>query len=291
MAMFLQQTLTGLSVGLVYAAVAMGLMLLLRASGIMNFAQGNLLAMGAYVGYAFIEKLHFTSEVLAIFLGILLFIFVGCIFCGVCFLPFKRAKWPQAMIICTLGAGTVINELCLLLVTTETKALRPIVDGSLSIGGVVIQYQYFFIFGVMILMMLGLYFLFDKMYCGRIMSAASQNKYAADLLGIPTNLTTMVTFCLIVCMVGVSGWLLAPVYYVSSSLTTFQARAFASVVIGGYGKLKGAIIGGIIVGLIEAYSTYFTTTYKDVIVFGCLLLMLAFRPTGIVKTESKREKA
>jgi len=123
------------------------------------------------------------------------------------------------------------------------------------------------------------------------MAAAAQNKYAADLIGIPTNLTTLITFCLVVIMVGFSGWLLAPIYYVSSSLSMFQARAFASVVIGGFGSLNGAIVGGIVVGLIEAYSTYFTSTYKDVFVFGCLLLMLVFRPTGIIRSQTAREKA
>ena len=291
MALFLQQTLTGVSVGLVYATVAMGLMLLLRAAGVMNFAQGNLLAMGAYIAFLFIEKLQLSSGVLLFLAALAIFMLVGCVFCGVCFLPFKRAKWPQAMMICTIGAGTVISECCLQFITTETRSVRPIIEGAVSLGGFVIPYQYLFIFAAMLLMMGGLYFLFDKMYCGRVMTAAAQNKYAADLLGIPTNLTTMVTFCIVVCMVGFSGWLLAPIYRVSASLSTFQARAFASVVIGGFGSLPGAVIGGIIVGLIEAYSTYFTTTYKDVVVFGCLLLVLAIRPQGIIPSGTKKEKA
>ena len=87
------------------------------------------------------------------------------------------------------------------------------------------------------------------------------------------------------------GWLLAPIYNINSQLATFQARAFASIVIGGFGSLNGAILGGIIVGLVEAYSSYITTTYKDVIVFGCLLLMLVFRPSGILKAQTKKEKA
>ncbi len=291
MALFFQQTLTGVSVGLVYATVAMGLMLLLRAAGVMNFAQGNLLAMGAYLSFLFMEKLQLSSGLLMVILALAVFVAVGCLFCSVCFLPFKHAKWPQAMMICTIGAGTVIQECCLLFITAETRSVRPILAGSLSVGGFVIPYQYFFIFGAMLFMMTGLFFLFEKMYCGRVMSAAAQNKYAADLLGIPTNLTTMVTFCIVVCMVGFSGWLLAPVYRVSASLSNFQARAFASVVIGGFGSLKGAIIGGILVGLIEAYSTYFTTTYKDVVVFGCLLLVLAFCPQGIIPSGTKKEKA
>lgn len=290
MILFLQQTLTGICVGLAYAMVAMGLILLLRAAGVMNFAQGNLMALGAYLAYLFLERLE-LNPALAILLAVITLIAVGILFCCVCFFPFKRAKWPQAMLICTIGAGTVISECCLAFITKETKSVDPIVAGSLKIGSFIIPYQYFFIFGVTALMMVGLWLLFDKAYCGRVMSAAAQNKYAADLLGIPTNLTTLVTFCIVVLMVGIAGWLLAPVYRVSTSLSIFQARAFASLVIGGFGSLPGAIVGGVIVGLIESYSTYFTTTYKDVVVFGALLLVLAFRPQGILGSKTKKDKA
>jgi branched-chain amino acid transport system permease protein len=165
------------------------------------------------------------------------------------------------------------------------------VDGVLRIGNIIIPYQYLFIFAIMLIMMIGLYMLFDKMYCGRVMSAAAQNKYAADLLGIPTNLTTMITFCIVVIMVGIAGWLLAPIYRVSAQLSIFQTRAFAAMIIGGFGSLPGAVIGGIIVGLLESYSTYFTSTYKDVIVFGFLLIMLVFRPQGILGSKTKADKA
>ena len=228
---------------------------------------------------------------LSIILAVLVLIVVGIIFCSVCFFPFKRTKWPQAMLICTIGAGTVISECCLHFITTETKSVDPIIPGSLQLGSFIIPYQYFFIFGITALMMIGLWLLFDKAYCGRIMTAAAQNKYAADLLGIPTNLTTMLTFCIVVLMVGAAGWLLAPVYRVSNSLSIFQARAFAALVIGGFGSLPGAIAGGVIVGLIESYSTYVTTTYKDVIVFGALLLVLAVRPQGLFGSKGKKDKA
>lgn len=291
MTMFIQQTITGVSVGLAYAMVAMGLILLLRAAGVMNLAQGNMLAMGAYMAFLFLEKLKVSSYLLSVLGAIAIFVLVGVIFCSVCFFPFKRTKWPQAMMICTVGAGTIISECCLHYVTTEVRAVRPIVDGVLRIGDIIIPYQYIFIFAIMLVMMIGLYLLFDKMYCGRVMSAAAQNKYAADLLGIPTNLTTMLTFCIVVIMVGIAGWLLAPIYRVSSGLSIFQTRAFASLIIGGFGSLPGAVLGGVIVGLLESYSTYVTTTYKDVIVFGFLLVMLTFRPQGILGSKTKADKA
>ena len=291
MTMFIQQTITGISVGLAYAMVAMGLILLLRAAGVMNLAQGNMLAMGAYMAFLFLEKLEASSYILSVLGAIAIFVLVGIIFCSICFFPFKRTKWPQAMMICTVGAGTIISECCLHYVTTEVRAVRAIVDGVLRIGDIIIPYQYLFIFAIMLVMMIGLYMLFDKMYCGRVMSAAAQNKYAADLLGIPTNLTTMITFCIVVTMVGIAGWLLAPIYRVSAQLSIFQTRAFAAMIIGGFGSLPGAVIGGIIVGLLESYSTYFTSTYKDVIVFGFLLIMLVFRPQGILGSKTKADKA
>lgn len=291
MTQFIQQTIIGISVGLAYAMVAMGLILLLRAAGVMNLAQGNLLAMGAYMAFLFLEKLEASSYILSVLGAIAIFVLVGIIFCSICFFPFKRTKWPQAMMICTVGAGTIISECCLHYVTTEVRAVRAIVDGVLRIGDIIIPYQYLFIFAIMLVMMIGLYMLFDKMYCGRVMSAAAQNKYAADLLGIPTNLTTMITFCIVVIMVGIAGWLLAPIYRVSAQLSIFQTRAFAAMIIGGFGSLPGAVIGGIIVGLLESYSTYFTSTYKDVIVFGFLLIMLVFRPQGILGSKTKADKA
>lgn len=291
MTQFIQQTIIGISVGLAYAMVAMGLILLLRAAGVMNLAQGNLLAMGAYMAFLFLEKLEASSYILSVLGAIAIFVLVGIIFCSICFFPFKRTKWPQAMMICTVGAGTIISECCLHYVTTEVRAVRAIVDGVLRIGDIIIPYQYLFIFAIMLVMMIGLYMLFDKMYCGRVMSAAAQNKYAADLLGIPTNLTTMITFCIVVIMVGIAGWLLAPIYRVSAQLSIFQTRAFAAMIIGGFGSLPGAVIGGIIVGLLESYSSYVTSTYKDVIVFGFLLVMLTFRPQGILGSKTKADKA
>ena len=133
MILFLQQTVTGICVGLAYAMIAMGLILLLRAAGVMNFAQGNLMALGAYFAYLFLGKLHLNPAI-AVILAILSLIAVGIVFCCVCFFPFKRTKWPQAMLICTIGAGTVISECCLCFITTETKSVDPIVAGSLHLG-------------------------------------------------------------------------------------------------------------------------------------------------------------
>lgn len=124
--------------------------------------------------------------------------------------------------------------------------------------------------------------LFEKLYVGKIMQAASQDRYAANLLGIPTILTISATYIIVVSLAGVSGYLVAPIFLVRSTLGSLQLRAFAGVVIGGFGNIKGAIIGSLIVGIIEAFSALQFSQYKDVTVFLILLLFLLFRPQGAV---------
>ena len=113
------------------------------------------------------------------------------------------------------------------------------------------------------------------------MQAAAQDKYAAELLGIPTIKTTMATYIISIALACTGGFLVAPLFLVSITLGVMQLKAFAGIVIGGFGNIKGAVIGSIIVGLVESYSTLFTSTYKDAMVFLVLILFLVVRPQGI----------
>ena len=133
--------------------------------------------------------------------------------------------------------------------------------------------------------------LFDKLYAGRVMQAAAQDGYAANLLGIPVQLTIAVTYAIVTVIVAVGGYMVAPVFSVSMTLGTLQLRAFAGVVLGGFGNIKGAIVGSLIVALIETYCTLFTTTYRDVVVFGLLILILIFRPQGLLGRSKVADKA
>lgn len=208
-----------------------------------------------------------------------------------CYWPLRNAKWGQALIITTMGASTVITELCMLVCGSRRQTMAPIVSGSFKIGSFILQYQYVFIFGVSVLIMLAIYVLFEKLYAGRAMAAASQNKYAAELIGIPTMFTIMATYMIVMLCAGFAGYLVAPVFFVRTTLTSFQSKAFAGIVLGGFGNLKGAIMGSIIIGLVESYSSYITTTYKDLVVYGILLLVLIFRPQGLFAGVTHTNKA
>ncbi len=278
--MALSIAINGLALGFVYALLSMGLVLLIRASGVMNFAQGDLLSVGAYVTF-FLT----TSAGLPLIPMLLVSILIICAFAGVffsvCYLPVRKNKWFQTKIVCTMGASVVIKESLQLIFGAKTRNVPPIIKGTTKILGARLQNQYLVIVGACLIVLLMVYILFEKLYCGKIMQAASQNPYAAAVIGIPATLTILLTYMIVFTIAGVAGWLVVPTYTLSVGLNTFQLRAFAGLVIGGFGDLRGAIIGSLLVGLLEACGSLVTTTYKDVIVYGLLLIVLIIRPQGL----------
>jgi branched-chain amino acid transport system permease protein len=290
MGMFLSLTASGVTMGIVYSMLAVGLILLMRSTGITNLAQGDLLALGAYTAYYLINRLD-LSGIPMILLMIILFVCFGAIFMFTCYYPLRNAKWAMSILICTIGAGMIIQEGCMLICGSQQRVMEPIIPGSLKVGTFVLQYQYIIVFVMSIAVLTGTYLLFDKMYAGRAMQAAAQNKYAANLIGIPSVLTTLATYIIVMVIAGIAGYLVAPIFLVRPTLNTLQMKAFAGMVLGGVGTVKGAVIGSLLIGLIESYSTYVTTVYKDVFVFGVLLLTLLVRPHGIFGQPAQVEKA
>lgn len=280
MSYYVQLTISGLATGMVYALMAIGLVLLIRAAGTFNFAQGQFLVVGAFVTYCLLEQLHVNRGV-SVLIEFIIFAVLGALFMGLVYNPVSNSKWGQAVTVSCIGASMVLREICVLIWGSRALSYGPIIPGSIEIFGAYIEIQYLCIIAVASAIVALVLLFFDKLYCGRIMQAAAEDKYAAELLGINTKITTMVTFSVVFIIVAFGGGLVAPILTVSVSLSGLQSKAFASVVIGGVGSVKGAIIGGLLIGLIESYATIFTTTYKDVVVFVVLLLVLMFKPTGL----------
>ena len=281
MGQFLALTFTGLSMGMVYAMLAVGLLLLLRAVGVMNFAQGMLLALGAYTAY-YLVTLHGLSLWIAIPIMIVFLAAFGAVFMFTCYYPTRNNPFKDGVMVCTIGASMIIEELCMIVSGSKFGMLPALLDGSLIIGDFVLRKQYIAIFCVCALIMALVWLLFDKLYAGRAMQAAAQNSYAARLIGIPSLITVLFTYIIVVEVAGFAGYLVAPVFLVRTTLSAIQQKAFAGIVLGGFGSIKGAFLGCLLIGLIESYSVYFTTVYKDVFVFGALLLVLAIKPSGLL---------
>lgn len=282
--MFLSLTINGLAMGLSYSLLAVGILLIVRSVKIINLAQGDFFSLGAYITYILTATFGVsTLPMLAV--TILLFGLLGVIFLFTCVWPLRNSKVLFAPMISTIGASLVVRETCKLIGGTEVKMADPLISGGIRIGSSILKYQYLVIMGAAIVLIALVFILFEKMYIGRIMEAAAQDRYAATLIGIPTLLTLSVVFMIVMIITGIDGWLVAPTFLVTTSLSVMQMRAFAGVIVGGFTSLKGAIVGSMIIGLLESYCTYFTTTYKDVVVFCILILVLLIRPQGIFGEE------
>jgi branched-chain amino acid transport system permease protein len=277
---FMQLTINGVAMGMIYALMAMGLILLIKAIGVMNFAQGELLMLGAFItwGLTYQVKLPFVLMVPA---AMLCFALVGVIFMFVAYWPLRTASYPTATVISTMGAAMVIREIATITWGSLPLVSAPLVKGVIRVGSLRLQYQYLLTIVIGAVLIFLVFVLFEKLYAGKVMQAAAQDKYAAELLGIPTILTTAATYIVVVALASIGGYMIAPVFLVNVTLGTLQLRAFAGVVTGGFGSVKGAIVGSLVIGLVESYSSTFTTTYKDAVVFLVLIVVLLFRPQGL----------
>ena len=180
-----------------------------------------------------------------------------------------------------MGAAMVIREVATITWGSLPLVSAPLVRGVFRVGSLRLQYQYLLTIIIGAILIFLVFMLFEKLYAGRVMQAAAQDKYAAELLGIPTILTTAATYIVVVTLASIGGYMIAPVFLVNVTLGSLQLRAFAGVVTGGFGSVKGAIAGSLVIGLVESYSSAFTTTYKDAVVFLVLIVVLLFRPQGL----------
>ncbi|MBE6829855.1 MAG: branched-chain amino acid ABC transporter permease [Ruminococcaceae bacterium] len=277
----------GISMGMIYALMAMGLILLIRAIGVMNFAQGDLLMFGAFITCWLTVDLKLPLWAM-IPLSIVCFVVVGIIFMFTAYWPLRNASYPAATVISTMGAAMALKEIATLIWGSLPRSMPSLMKNPatgkaavLKIGSITIQWQFILTIIVGSVFIYLVFVLFDKLYAGRMMQAAAQDKYAAELLGIPTILTTMATYVIVVALASTGGYMIAPIFMVSNTLGTLQLRAFAGVVIGGFGNIKGAILGSLLIGVVEAFSTIQFSQYKDAVVFLVLIVFLLVRPQGL----------
>lgn len=289
--LFVTLLLNGLANGMVYALLSMGLILLFRSVGVLNFAQGNMLALGAFLGYAFLVQANMPLWA-AIICCLICYALIGLAFMVCIYLPLKDSKYPVAIIVATIGTSTVLNEVISLIWGNEPKPVPYIIKNPetgggafIRLGTVTLQWQLVLtvIVGVVLIAMLNI--LFEKFFLGKMMEASCQDKYAAELIGVPTLITVSVTYVLAIGLGCIGGFMVAPMYSASVALSVLQLRAFASVIIGGTRSIKGSIIGALIVGLIESFATIRFSNYKNAVIFIIIIVFLLIKPDGLVKSK------
>lgn len=280
--MNLQLLMSGISMGVIYGLIAMGMVLIFRAVGVMNFAQGEFLMFGGYLCYTF-NQIFGLNIVLSLFLSALAMGVVGVLFMRVSYWPLRDAQ-VRAIIVSAMGASIVLKEGARLIWGSIPVSVDKVAEGTSTLsGGAVLQWQNVAIIAISAVLMLMVYVLLEKTFIGNIMQATAQDQYMASLVGIPVILSISLTFALSAIITGIGGGLLAPLFFLNNTMgATSGAKAFAAIVIGGFGSVQGAVIGGLIVGLVEAFGgAYISTTYQLVLIYVVLVLVLMVRPQGI----------
>jgi branched-chain amino acid transport system permease protein len=282
MGIALQLLFTGLGVGSIYALVALGFVLIYRATNVVNFAQGDFAMLGAFamvvlcidLGWPYWAGLLITIAFMAAF---------GALFNLGVYYPLRHRTFLP-VIISTIGASILLENGVLAAYGPRPQSLPGLFESQgFSVGPVFFDSQYLTILAVTLVLVVLQYLFFERTLIGKKMQAVSQDKEMPSLLGIPVALMIMLTFDYSATLGGIAGILVAPILFVSVNMgASIALKAFAASIIGGFGDVTGAIVGGLALGVIETFgASYISVPYKDAFAFLVLFVFLLFRPQGI----------
>lgn len=284
---FLSYLINGISLGSVYAIIALGYTMVYGIAKMLNFAHGDVIMIGAYIVFTCVSSAG-MHPALAVLISI-----VGCTVLGVAiervaYRPLRNAASPLAVLITAIGMSYLLQNVALLIFGANTKTFPEILtlpSISLAGGQLNITGTSLVTIGACIVIMICLMAFIHRTKAGQAMLAVSEDKGAAQLMGINVNGTIALTFAIGSALAAVAGVLLCSAY---PSLTPYTGsmpgiRAFVAAVFGGIGSIPGAFIGGILLGVIEILArAYISSQMADAIVFAVLIIVLLVKPTGIL---------
>jgi branched-chain amino acid transport system permease protein len=288
---FLQQVFSGIALGCIYALIALGFVLIYKATETVNFAQGELMMLGAFAGLALVKfaGLPFWIAVLVALVGITAF---GALVERLVIRPVLGQ--PQfTVVMLTIGLGYVVRGLITMVpvIGSETSAFDPPYKGMVwKVGGLILSYEQGTVIAVTIVLCCAFYMLFKHTKVGIGMQAASQNQLAAHYMGIPVKRLNGLVWGLSAGAAGLAGLLLAPFTFVHVNMGYIGLKAFPAAVIGGFGSLPGAVVGGLAIGVVESLSGYYLPEgFKDVAAYVLVLAMLMVKPNGLFGTATRKK--
>ena len=289
MAEFLQLFVNGLAVGCIYGLVALGFVLIYKAGEVVNFAQGELVMLGAFVSFTFVVQFGLNYWV-----GLALAIVTMAVFGGLLDMIVVRRiiGQPQfSTVMLTIGIGVVMRSGAAMVWGPESHSLpTPFDAATFRFGGVVLSAVYLSILATTALLGFLLFGFFRFSRIGVAMQAASQNQLAAYCMGIPVKRVLSGVWALSAAVSTIAGVMLAPINLIDTNLGAVGLKAFAAAVIGGFGSIPGAVIGGILVGLIDLFSgVYLPQGFKDIASYIVLLVVLVVRPQGLFGSVGRKK--
>ena len=283
---FIYTLINGISLGGVYAIIALGYTMVYGIAKMLNFAHGDVIMVGAYISFCSTVYMG-INPVLSLLIAMAVCTLLGIIVEGLAYKPLRQAT-SLAVLITAIGVSYFLQNAALLIWGSTPKTFSSIIKHdpiALFDGKLVITYESILTVLVCIAVMIALtvFTKFSKM--GKAMRAVSEDKGAAELMGIHVNKTISVTFAIGSALAAVAGVLLCSAYPILVPTTGSMPgiKAFTAAVFGGIGSIPGAMLGGILLGIIETFSkAYVSTELSDAIVFAVLIIILLVKPTGLL---------
>ena len=283
---FLSYLINGISLGSVYAIIALGYTMVYGIAKMLNFAHGDIIMVGGFTTFTGVSTMG-GSPLLGVLAAVVVCTVLGVTVERVAYRPLRGAS-PLAVLITAIGVSYLLQNVALLIFGSNARQFTSVVNvpplklagGALSISGVTIV-----TIAACIIIMIGLMLFINKTKIGQAMLAVSEDRGAATLMGINVNGTIAVTFAIGSALAAIAGVLLCSAY---PSLTPYTGsmpgiKAFVAAVFGGIGSIPGALIGGVLLGVIENLAkAYISSQLSDAIVFSVLIIVLLVRPTGIL---------
>ena len=278
---FLQVLITGLGQGCLYGLIALGFVLIYKATEIVNFAQGDLLMLGAFFAVTYVGIFD-----LPFWLGFLLTIVSMAVFGYLLDMLVIRSMIGESqfsVIILTISIGFILRSVAGGIWGSDVLSLETPYSGKMAdIAGLVISQEYLVVIAGTIVLSLVLFLFFRFSSLGIAMQASSQNQLAAYYMGIPVKRVFSLIWAISALVAAVAGTLMAPISLVNPQMGFIGIKAFAAAVIGGFGSLPGALIGGLIIGCSEQLAgTYLPTGFQEITAYVIMFLVLTLRPQGL----------
>lgn len=278
--------INGISLGSVYAIIALGYTMVYGIAKMLNFAHGDVIMIGCYVVFTMMSGLH-MNPIVSLIVAIIVCTILGVVIEKIAYKPLRKAT-PLAVLITAIGVSYFLQNAALIIFGADTKAFTSVVnmdpiklaEGKLTISGVTIVTVI-----ACVIIVIGLMTFIKKTKAGQAMLAVSEDKDAAQLMGVDVNKTISLTFAIGSGLAAIAGVLLCSAYPTLSPYTGSMPgiKAFTAAVFGGIGSIPGAFIGGILLGVIEILGrAYISSQLSDAIVFAVLIIVLLVRPTGIL---------
>lgn len=283
---FISYLINGISLGSVYAIIALGYTMVYGIAKMLNFAHGDVIMIGAFTTYTICNTMG-LPPVAGVVTAVVICTLLGVCIEKVAYKPLRKASSPLAVLITAIGVSYLLQNVALLIFGTNTKAFSSVVSMNaikLADEQITVTGETIVTIISCIIIMAGLMFFIKKTRAGQAMLAVSEDKGAAQLMGINVNGTIALTFAIGSALAAIAGVLLCSAYPSLDPYTGSMPgiKAFVAAVFGGIGSIPGAFIGGILLGIIEIFAkAYISSQMADAIVFAILIVILLIKPTGL----------